>query len=184
MYPKSYNSSSNILITMGQFALLYASFALFFLLSLVEVRYPMIGSVQIYFYLMILFYWGLNRPSSLPLLVSFAFGMAVDFIEAGPIGLNALLFFGLQWLVVDQRKFLRVQSFPVVWLGLACMLAGYVFLKSMFFSVYYWDLQFSSHLWYSALISAIIFPAVNIVLNAIHRIVTYEPIHSSFRLGD
>jgi len=45
-------------------------------------------------------------------------------------------------------------------------------------------MQFSPHLWYSALISIIIFPVVNIALNAIHRIVTYEPIQSSFRLGD
>ncbi|MEM7680308.1 MAG: rod shape-determining protein MreD [Pseudomonadota bacterium] len=184
MQPKSYNPSSNLLLTIGQTILLYASFILFFLLSLVEVRYPLLGSVQIYFYLMILFYWGLNRPASLPLLVSFLFGLAVDFIEAGPIGLNALLFMGLQWLVVDQRKFLRVQSFPVVWLGLTSLLAGYVFLKTAFFSLYYWDMQFSVHLWYSALISAIIFPVVNIVLNAIHRIVSYQPVRSSFRLGD
>ena len=101
---------------------------LFLLMVLNAARIPIlqIGIVTPFFLLMGIYYWTLTRPSLLPTYLAFILGLMLDFITGQPVGANGLAFLVISFLLHSQRRFLKGQSWPVLWAGygIACMFVG------------------------------------------------------------
>lgn len=67
------------------------------------------------FAMIVIFYWAVFYPRFLPGFLVFCFGLAVDFLYLGPVGLHALCFYGVWRASLWQRSFLMEQSFFVLW---------------------------------------------------------------------
>ncbi len=114
------------------------SFLIFlFLLSLVSFSLPHADSVKPLFVLIPLYYWGIYRPSITPILYVFVLGLLMDFISGFPVGVHAVLFVVLQFVMRSQRLFLMEQPYPMFWLGFAIVSSSVYALQWLFFSLRY-----------------------------------------------
>jgi rod shape-determining protein MreD len=100
--------------------------AILLLLSVVSFSLPYISGVRPFFVLMAIYYWAIYRPTLIPPVATFGLGIILDLLTGAPVGLNALLFTVLQWVVRRQRVFLMGQPFVMIWIGfgLTALLAG------------------------------------------------------------
>ena len=140
------------------------------LLSLVNLPLPYVGTVKPYLVLMAVYYWSIYRPTLVPPLLCFLMGMLLDIISGVPMGLNAFILVGVQWLVRDQRRFLMGQPYMTTWLvfGLVSLACG----------VWQWGLLgLVNFKWAHPLpglvavaLSILLFPLVTLLLNLTHRI--------------
>lgn len=150
--------------------LAYCLIAALFLLNIAALPYPFTGLVQIPFILIALYYWSIYRPTFLPGLVVFAAGLMFDIIGGGPLGVNALLFFVMHWLLVDQRGFLLGQSFLMIWLVFGMLNAGVVILRWCLYGA----LQFNWAPFAESLpaigLGFVAFPFIAALLHITHRI--------------
>ncbi len=103
---------------------------LIFLLLFNAASLPMfdIRNITPYFLLMGIYYWTLTRPSLLPFYLVFILGLALDIVSGQLLGLNALCFLLISFILHGQRRFLRGQSWAVLWAGygLACMVVAFI----------------------------------------------------------
>jgi rod shape-determining protein MreD len=102
----------------------FAITALLMLLGMVPLQVPGWGPVAPQLVLMAVFYWAIHRPDLLR--PSFAFGLGVlqDLLSGMPLGLNALVYVLVHWVVLSQRRFFLAGSFAMLWLGFAMIAAG------------------------------------------------------------
>lgn len=87
-----------------------------------------LGNITPYFLLMGIYYWTLTRPTLMPFYLVFLLGLGLDVITGQLLGLNALAFLIIAFVLHGQRRFLRGQSWPVLWVGygLACALVAFI----------------------------------------------------------
>lgn len=106
--------------------LFLAQLVLFFLLliNLVPLPVPVLGSLNPAFVLMGVYYWAVYRPTLLPPLLCFGAGLLMDILSGGPLGINALVFVAVQWIVRSQRRFLMGQPYLVMWFIFAPVALG------------------------------------------------------------
>ena len=147
----------------------YSLVGFLFLIGVVSISYPLTGLINAPFFLMALYYWSIYRPTLLPRWLVFILGCSMDFLSGFPIGLSAVLFLIIQWIVTDQRKFLMAQSFMVVWFGFLIVSAGTFGAQWVFFSL----LDFHAHsikpLLISSVLGAFFFPIVMLALHFTHK---------------
>lgn len=74
--------------------------------------------------LMAIYHWAIYRPRLMPSYAVFAIGLLQDVLTGVPLGVNALVFIGVNGIVLSQRRFFIGKSFAVVWLGFALVAAG------------------------------------------------------------
>ena len=77
---------------------------------------PMLGLIAVY-------YWTVHRPDFMPPAGAFAVGLVTDLIVGGPLGLNAFVLTLAQAVALMNRRALAGESFLLVWLGFAAILA-------------------------------------------------------------
>lgn len=87
------------------------------LVMLTFARVPVSGMELIRppFILMAIYYWSIYRPTMVPPVLCFVLGLLVDLLMGTSPGLNALMFVAVQWLIRDQRRFLRGQPYIAIW---------------------------------------------------------------------
>jgi rod shape-determining protein MreD len=154
----------------GRFALPYLVLFLFTIFNLIHLPLPYTGLSKPYFILIFIYYFAIYRPTLIPPLFCFILGVIVDTLSGVPIGLNAFIFVGVQWIVSDQRRFLTGQPYITIWavFVLVCIACG----------AWQWGLLGLTQLeWSSPIpgmvsiaISLFIFPFATLLLNFIHRI--------------
>lgn len=85
---------------------------------------------------LILFFWGQRRSGWPPLWVPWLFGLLVDVLRADPLGLNALCFLGMSWLLSARYEWFRGLALIRQCLALFVLLCVYagVSLCVLFFS--------------------------------------------------
>lgn len=131
---------------------------------------PYAGDIRPDFALMAVYYWSIYRPTLVPPFLCFAAGLLTDFLTGMPLGLNALIFVALQWIVRDQRRFLMAQPYVVLWaiFGFVAILSGLML----------WTFYGLAHLNWPPLLpiaaticlSVVLFPPVTMLLIFIHRL--------------
>lgn len=153
----------------------YMIVGVLFVSGLVSVSYPFTGPVKAPFFLMALYYWSLYRPTLLPRWLVFVLGCLTDFIGGFPIGLHAVLYLLVQWIVSDQRKILMAQAFVMVWLGFAIVCSGFFGAQWVFFSLINWKLYTLGPTATAIIFGAALFPFISVILHFTHKFLPERP---------
>lgn len=74
--------------------------------------------------LLVIFFWSLYAPDYIPTLSVFFVGLAQDLLFAGPLGLWAVLYLGVQFAVTSQRAYFLGREQKVIWIGFAIVVAA------------------------------------------------------------
>lgn len=129
-----------------------------------------IGNITPYFLLMGIYYWVLTRPALFPSYVVFAYALGLDIISGQPIGLNALSFMIVFFVLHSQRRFMIGQSWPVLWTGyaLACLLVALIHM--IVFILMHWSWPGLFPLLATVFISALAYPLITVPMIALNRI--------------
>jgi rod shape-determining protein MreD len=145
-------------------------FLVLILLSLVALPIPAAGLVKPYMVLMAIYYWAIYRPTLVPPVLCFAAGLIMDILTGMPLGLTAMVFVLVRWIVSSQRRFLRGQPYIAIWafFGLVAVLAGLL----------QWGLLGLVHMHWSppgpvgltVLVSLFFFPFITLLLIGAHRL--------------
>jgi len=73
--------------------------------------------------LMAVFHFGLFRAQYLPNWLALLFGLLIDVVSGGPLGVNALAFLCVRYFVDANQRFLIDKPFLFIWFGYALVSA-------------------------------------------------------------
>jgi rod shape-determining protein MreD len=144
--------------------------ALLFVFSLVNVAIPHAGDIRPLFLLMAVYYWAVFRPTLIPPVMAFVWGILFDILAGLPIGMNALLLVMVQWIVRDQRLYLMGQSYVTLWLGFAVTVLVYSLLQWGIFALMTFSLPDYRPALATGLLSIGLFPVISLLLVFAHRL--------------
>lgn len=170
---KDFKSSSRFGLSpadqLNRFGLTTGIMAVLLVLSAFPFPFLGLGEIRPAFMLMAVYYWAVFRPQMLPPAGAFAAGFALDLVCAYPLGLNALLFVVVQWIVKSQRKFLLGQNFMVIWasFALVAFIAG--ILQWMVFSLFEFHFMSIKPVLIGSLMTAVVFPLIVMPLFRINK---------------
>lgn len=148
----------------------YGMVLLLFALNIILVSYPLTGEIKAPLFLMALYYWAIYRPKLIPVWLTFVLACIMDVISLYPVGLSALIYISLQWVVSDQRRYFVGQSFVVVWFGFMVVSLVSLLAQWVMFSVIYMRPLSVETLWGGLLLGIALFPFVCIMLHLTHKI--------------
>lgn len=94
------------------------------ILNVVPTHVPGIARILPLLPLIAVFHWTLHRPHLMPAYAVFLIGLFQDGLTGTPFGLNALIFLGVNGVVLFQHRFFLNKSFFVHWFGFAIVAAG------------------------------------------------------------
>jgi len=140
-----------------------------FFLGLISYALPFSEAVRPYFIIICIYFWSIYRPTFLVPAYVFALGLLFDMLLNYPIGLHALLFIAVQWVIRDQRLFFLGQPYVIVWMGFVLTCFSVMLLEGLFFTVLSENIFDFYRILYGTLISMLIFPLVTLLLNMIYR---------------
>jgi len=137
-----------------------------------QVKFPIASAslIKPYLILMFIYYWSIYRPTLVPPSLCFAVGLLVDSLSTLPLGLNAIIFIAVRWIMSDQRRFLMGQPYTTVWavfafVVLAVCLSQWALLG---FVQGAWA-PLTEHLVVAA-VSLFVFPFISLLLVGVHKI--------------
>lgn len=90
--------------------------------------------------LMVVYFWTIHRPETMPAMAVFAIGLWQDILHGGPMGLTSLILLVMWDLVANQRRVFIGKSFMVAWSGFAVVTFGTLGLGWIFASWWHWSL--------------------------------------------
>lgn len=163
------------LFLIAKYAIPYLLCAAFLFVNAYHIRIDALIAVKLPLLLAAIYYWSLFRPALLPSWLVFLLGVGFDFLTGLPLGLHALIFLLLQWLVRDQRLILTGQSFFAIWIGFSLVLS-LVYISE-------WAVMAAAQgqalpvifFIYDFFAGVFIFPLVFFILNNVHRLLpTHE----------
>lgn len=110
----------------------------------------------------VLYFWTIHRPRSLPYTTIFLLGLLKDILENSVFGLNALCLLIFNFMAKSQRKYIINRAFIVIW-------AGFVFFLTviLLLSILLVDLNTNIELYSTKII----------VIQWCLTVFTYVPIH-------
>ena len=128
------------------------------------------GNITPYFLLMGIYFWLLARPSLLPFYLVFLLGLGLDVISGQVIGGNALAFLLISFVIFSQRRFLKGQAWPVLWVGygVACLFVGLIHFAV--FVLMNWAWPGLLPLLATVVISVLVYPLMTIPMIAIQKL--------------
>lgn len=102
-------------------------------------HYPLPGISLVFplFLAMAVYYWSLFGHAFFPLWFVFLMGLLQDILTGLPLGVSALTYSGLWWLVQSQRRYLTKEPFLVIWFGFAVAVSLLGVVTWMVLSLYY-----------------------------------------------
>ncbi len=143
---------------------------LLFLLGLISYSISYSDAVRPYFIVICIYFWSIYRPTLLSPAYVFILGLLFDFILNYPVGLHAMLFVIVQWVIRDQRLFFLGQPYVIVWIGFAFTCFMVMFSEWLFFTVLNENVFGFSGILFGTLISTLMFPMITLLFNIIYRI--------------
>lgn len=141
-----------------------------FLLGLINYSFPIAELPRPYFIVICIYFWMIYRPSLLSPAYIFILGLLFDFILNFPVGIHAVIFIVLQWVIRDQRLFFLGQPYMMVWMGFAFSCFGVFMLEWLSLSLISLNLFNFYDVLLGTLITVLIFPLVTLLFNVIYRI--------------
>lgn len=157
----------------------YLLLVLLMVLSAVRLPFLPVDVVKPPLVLMAVYYWAIYRPTLLPASLCFFAGVLTDILGGTPLGINAFIMVLTYWIVRDQRRFLRGQSYGTIWaiFGFVAILSSLIQWGLYGLAHFRWDMPLSTL--EGAVTGVFLFPFVTLLLVATHRIL---PV-SSHRYG-
>lgn len=155
--------------SIGRIGLTFLILAVLLLLSILPLGLQGYGDVRPAFLLMAVYYWAIYRPYMLSPVMTFLVGILLDLLTGGPVGLQAFLLVAVRTLTASQQKFMLAQKFMVMWacFGLVALVTGLV--QWGVTDLFQQQLTEIRPVLFSALLSALLFPAVALPLFMINR---------------
>lgn len=156
---------------------------LFLILNVVSLSLPHAGDLKPFFLLIAIYYWGIYRPTVMPIVYTFILSLVLDLLGNLHLGTMGLILVSLQILVRRSRVFLVGQSYTMVWLGFAIL--SFIYAVALWFILSISNfLIFPMESLIEALIAAcltiVVYPIASLLLQSVHRILpTY---YSSIRI--
>lgn len=148
--------------------------ALLFCLSIAAVSLPYFGDIKPFFFLMVIYYWSIYRPTLLPVWAAFLAGTIIDLLSFYPLGIHAILFVLVRWVLTDQRLFLASQSFFMVWV-IFCAVA---FVSNLYLwaslSLFHFSLKPILSTLVSFTSTALLFPVISIALHMLQKLLPLQ----------
>ncbi len=143
----------------------------FVLLSIVPYNFP--GSAQLMppLALMAVFHWGIYRPDLLPGPLAFILGLLQDILSGGPLGMWALVFLLVLFVMASQRRFFLGKKFVVEWLGFALVTPVVFFAIWLLGSIYIGAFENPGTMLVQVLLTAAFYPVMSWFMSATRRIV-------------
>lgn len=89
------------------------------LLGAVPLHLPGYGAVAPALGLTAVYYWAIHRPDLLRPVFAFALGVLQDLLSGTPVGMTALVYVLVYWVVLIRRRVFLATTFPMLWLGFA-----------------------------------------------------------------
>jgi len=136
---------------------------------------PIIHSIQIMLVLHPIYYWTIVRPTLFPFWLCFLSGMAIDLISGSLLGLHAFLLVLVALIILQQRRFLYGQLFPTLWAGFMAVAVGFEVVKWALASLGAQQLYPLFPQVMAGVINFALFPVINALLIASHRLVSGRP---------
>jgi rod shape-determining protein MreD len=103
-----------------------ATLLLLILLNAMPLHVPYVSMAAPLLPLMAVFHFGLFRPQYLPDWLALAFGLLIDLLSGGPLGVNGLALLTVRYFVDSNSRFLVDKPFLFIWFGYAVVSAGAV----------------------------------------------------------
>lgn len=139
-------------------------------MSFVHFAIPLTGSVRPCFIVCVLYFWAIYRPTLLPALLIFIFGIIYDLFLDYPLALHALMFLITFMIVKKQRLFFLGQSYIAIWLGFILTSGLFLIVEYLFFSLIFNMLLPLLPLLGSFLLTVIAFPLLSYIFIKINNI--------------
>jgi rod shape-determining protein MreD len=159
---KGFENGLRLLVPMALLAVL-------FLLSVTALPVPHAGPVKPAFILMAVYYWSIFRPTLMPPSLCFFTGLLLDIMSGLPLGVNAIIFTLVQWIVRDQRRFLMAQAYVTTWAVFILVALGATFLQWGLYGLIRLHWSPVAPVLISAGATALLFPVVTFFLILSHR---------------
>ena len=102
----------------------FAICLLFVLISTAPLRVPVLATASPLLPLMAVYHFGLFRPALLPHWLVLLFGLLLDLLSGGPVGVNAVVLLMVRHFVEANQRFLVDKPFAVIWFCFALASAG------------------------------------------------------------
>ncbi|PZP55776.1 MAG: rod shape-determining protein MreD [Micavibrio aeruginosavorus] len=164
------NEALQKVVAIVRVVLVYISLVFLMLLNASSIPILELGNITPYFLLMGIYFWILARPGLVPFYLAFLFGLGLDFITGQAVGLNALCFLLISFILFSQRRFLKGQVWPVLWAGygVACLFVGFIHLLVFILSS---GFHFPSLMPFLAtvLVSVLAYPLMTVPMVAINK---------------
>ncbi len=141
-----------------------------FMLGLISFSIPMSGEVRPFFILMALYYWAIYRPSLLHPVLVFFYGLVFDLVLGFPVGIHAVLFLLVQWVIKSQRLFFMGQTYLVVWIGFSLTVLSILSIEWFFFSALAGSWLSLKTITLTFLMTSLLFPLVTFFFIMAHKI--------------
>lgn len=158
----------------GSFALPYLFMLGLLILNIVALPVPVLSGVKVPFAFMAIYYWAMYRPAILPSWLLFVSGLVFDIVSGLPLGINALSYVLLGWLITRRRRFLLSQPFPVIWFFFGIFSAAMLALQWAVFCILHWTVINPVLITSSWALGCFLFPAVSIMLRLTHKILPLQ----------
>lgn len=142
--------------------------ALFLLLGFLTL--PVVDGVKPDFFLIALYYWAIYRPTIVPFTLCFGAGLVIDVLGNAPLGIHALIFILVRWMVSHQRRFLMGQPYAALWAVFGVITVLSTFIKWALFGMAQgsWGLPLNAVL--SGGLTIFLFPFATLLLVRIHKL--------------
>jgi rod shape-determining protein MreD len=85
------------------------------------------------------FYWSIHRPYLMPAPLVFLFGLLLDILSGGPIGMSSLLLLAVHAVCVSQRRVFVGKAFMLTWWGFILIAIGAAIFSWIVACVYYFS---------------------------------------------
>jgi rod shape-determining protein MreD len=152
-------------------ALVQAVTIILLILGTLSFAIPYLSEIRPYFVMMAIFYWSIYRPSVVSPILVFMLGLALDILTQAPIGLNALIFVVLQWVVSHQRVFLMGQPYVMIWIGFGFTAALCASIQFLVYLILSGGAPLPTDtLVASTVLTFVLFPPVSLIFIFLHRL--------------
>jgi rod shape-determining protein MreD len=151
-------------------AVAYAVMALFLTVNVMAISFPFTGAVKVPYFLMVVYFWSIFRPSLLPVWFVFAAGMIMDSLTGLPLGLSALVFVLSRWFILDQRRFFLAHSFAAIWLGFGLLSIAAGFFQWVLYGLVSGGFPALKQLFLSCILAMGLFPLAALLLHGCNRL--------------
>lgn len=142
---------------------------IFVLAGVVPAGVPGFSSVTPLLSVIAVFFWVIARPVLMPPAAVFGLGLFQDVLSGGPIGLWALTLLLVQYLSLSLRQFLVGQSFVLIWVGFASIVAGAALLSWSTACIYYHVLLSPATVFVQAALTVLVYPVMAMILISLSR---------------